>query len=214
MNQTRPIRVLIADDHTMVREALRAVLQPHCEVVAEAATAEETVAAALRTRPDVVLLDLAMPGTGGLAAAHHLRRRAPACKVIVLSQYDDEEYVIEALIEADAAGYLVKSDAAAELIKALNAVRAGKRYLSPAIAPIVLRRLKERGAPAPALTRREREVLRLIASGAAAKEIAARLGISPKTAQAHRENLKLKLKAGSTAAMVRWAIKHKLVRID
>lgn len=216
MTDTRPIRVLIADDHTMVREALRAVLAPQCEVVAEAATAEEAVAAALRTRPDVVLLDLAMPGTGGLAAAHHLRRRAPACKVIVLSQYDDEEYVMEALIEAGAAGYLLKSDAAAELLEALKAVRAGKRYLSPAIAPIVLRRLKERSAAAPAaaLTRREREVLRLIAGGAASKEIAARLGISPKTAQAHRENLKLKLKAGSTAAMVRWAIKHKLVRID
>jgi DNA-binding NarL/FixJ family response regulator len=157
-----------------------------------------------------------MPGIGGLAAAHHLAKTAPAAKVLVLSQYSDEEYVVEALAEAGVAGYLVKTDAAAELSNAVRTVAAGKRYLSPAVAPIVLSRMNRPSAAdkGAQLTRREREVLKLIAEGAAAKEIARRLGISPKTAEAHRENLKNKLGLRSTAAMVRYAIKHKLIRED
>lgn len=223
MTQSGRIRVLLADDHRMVREALRAVIEPHCEVVGEAADGEQALELAARTHPDVIVLDVAMPGIGGLAAAHQLRRKSPASKVLVLSQYDDDEYVVEALVEANAAGYVLKGDAAAELLAAVRAVHAGKRYLSPAIAPVVLRRLAARGGAAQAsaragrvdgLTRREREVLKLIAEGAGAKAIAARLGISPRTAQVHRENLKYKLKADSTAAMVRYAIKHKLIRVD
>jgi DNA-binding NarL/FixJ family response regulator len=211
------IKVLLADDHRMLREALRMVLEPACAVVGEAATGEEAVALAARTRPNVVVMDIAMPGTGGLAAAHRIARQNPSVRILVLSQYQDEEYVIEALAEAHVAGYLLKSDAAAELASAVRAVHQGKRYLSPSIAPIVLARLSRRGASSPAetqLTRREREVLRLIAEGRTGKEIAAGLGISPKTAQAHRESLKLKLNVRSTAELVRCAIKRKLVRID
>ncbi len=210
------IKVLLADDHRLVREGLRALLEAECEIVGEAASGEETLAMAAKTRPQVVVLDIQMPGIGGLAAAHRLARSAPPVKVLVLSQYSDEEYVVEARSEAGVAGYLVKTDAAAELLYAVRSVAAGKRYLSPSVAPIVLGRMNRPAASdqGATLTRREREVLRLIAEGAAAKEIARRLGISPKTAEAHRENLKRKLDVRSTAAMVRWAIRHKLIRDD
>ncbi len=214
------ISVLIADDHRLFREALRVVLERECDVVGEAASGEEAIELAARTRPNIVLLDVGMPGVGGLNAAHRLAREAPSSKVVILSQHDDEEYVIEAMIDAGAAGYLVKTDAAAELLSALRAVAAGRRYLSAAVAPAVLARLKNTriatagGEMRVKLTRREREVLSLIGEGATSKDIAARLGISPKTAQVHRDNLKQKIKAKSTAAMVRYAIKHKLIRAD
>ncbi len=216
------IRVLIADDHRLFREALRTVLERECDVVGEAASGEEAVALVGRIRPDIVLLDVGMPGVGGLNAAHRLAKQTPSSKVVILSQHEDEEYVIEAMVEAGAAGYLVKTDAAAELLSALRAVAAGRSYLSAAVAPAVLARLKNtRGASGAAagvavvkLTRREREVLSLIGEGATSKDIAARLGISPKTAQVHRDNLKQKLKAKSTAAIIRYAIKHKLIRAE
>ena len=161
------IRVLIADDHRLFREALRTVLERECDVVGEAASGEEAVALAARIRPDIVLLDVGMPGVGGLNAAHRLAKQSPSAKVVILSQHEDEEYVIEAMVEAGAAGYLVKTDAAAELLSALRAVAAGRSYLSAAVAPAVLARLKStRGAstasgavPAAVvvkLTRRER----------------------------------------------------------
>ncbi len=211
------IRVLLADDHRMVREALRMMLEAECEIVGEAASGEEALALAAATRPHVVLLDIGMPGMGGLAAAHRIARQTPAARVLVLSQYADEEYVIEALSAAKVAGYLLKSDGAAELLNAIRAVHGGKRYLSPSVAPIVLGRLGRPFKNEPGsdmLSRREREVLKLIAEGSTTKEVAARLGISPKTAQAHRENLKEKLNLHSTAAMVCYAVKHKLVRVD
>lgn len=214
------IRVLLADDHRLFREALRTVLERECEVVGEAASGEEAVALAARTHPDIVLLDVGMPGVGGLNAAHRLGRESPNSKVVILSQHDDEEYVIEAMVDAGAAGYLVKTDAASELLSALRAVATGRRYLSATVAPAVLARLKNTsgetraGGATVKLTRREREVLSLIGEGATSKDIAARLGISPKTAQVHRDNLKQKLKAKSTAAIVRYAIKHKLIRAE
>jgi two-component system response regulator NreC len=151
-------------------------------------------------------------------AARRIAKDIPACKVLVLSQFEDEEYVLEALGEAGCAGYVVKTEAVAELLTAVRAVHAGRRYLSPAVAPIVLARLRK-GAPPTAslhssLTRREREVLTLISEGATTKEVAKRLGISVKTAQVHRDYLKQKLDLRSTAAMVRYAIKHKLVRLE
>jgi two-component system response regulator NreC len=212
------IRVLIADDHRIFREALRMVLGAECEVVGEAASGETAVELTVQLKPDVIVMDLAMAGIGGLAAAHRIRKEAPACKVLVLSQYDDEEYVIEALTEARAAGYLVKTDAASELLAAVRTVHSGRRYVSSAVTPVVLARIGKAGESAaangPHLTHREREVLKLIGEGATAKEIAARLRISPKTAQVHRENVKQKLDLRSTAAMVRYAIKHKIIRLD
>jgi DNA-binding NarL/FixJ family response regulator len=213
MNEIKRLRVLIADDHRMLREALRLVLEPECEIVGEAASGEDAVAIALKSRPDVVVLDLSMPGIGGLDAAHQLAKRAPTSKVLILSQYEDDEYVIEALSEAHVAGYLTKADAASELLQAVRAVHAGKRYLSASVMPAVLNRLKPSGKPAAiALTRRERQVLKLVGEGATSKTIASQLGISPKTAQIHRANLMAKLGVHSTAGVVHYAIKHKLVR--
>jgi len=217
MEDQRRIRVLIVDDHRIMRDALRMLLASECEVVAEAADGEQAVAIAARLKPQVVVMDLGMRGIGGLSAAHRISKESRACKVLVLSEHDEEEYVLEALGEAGCAGYVVKTDAAAELLSAVRAVHAGRRYISPTIAPIVLARLRN-GAPVNAShatpTRREREVLKLIGEGATTKEIAQRLGISVKTAQAHRDNLKQKLDLRSTAAIVRYAIKHKLIRVD
>jgi DNA-binding NarL/FixJ family response regulator len=212
------IRVLLADDHRILREALRSLLATECEVVAEAADGEQAVAIAARLKPNVVVMDIGMPGIGGLAAARRIAKEAPLSKVLMLSQYEDEEYVLEALGEAGAAGYVVKTDAAAELLSAVRAVHSGRQYLSPTIAPIVLARLRNGSSPkavrAAIPTRREREVLKLIGEGATTKEVANRLGISVKTAQVHRDNLKQKLELHSTAAIVRYAIKHKMIRID
>ena len=212
------IRVLLVDDHRILREALRMVLDAECDVIGEASNGEQAVAMAARLKPHVVVMDIGMEGIGGLSAAHRIRKDVPACKVLVLSQYDDEEYVIEALTEAGAAGYVVKTDAAAELVSAVRAVHSGRQYLSPSIAPIVLaqlrRQVRANGTAPRRLTHREREVLKLIGEGATTKEVAQRLGISAKTAQVHRENIKQKLDLRSTAAMVRYAIKHKLIRID
>src|SRR5437899_4458051 len=127
-----PIRVLLADDHRVLREALKLLLEKDgCEIVGEAATGEEALSMASRLHPQVIVMDLEMPGMGGLAITHRIAKMSPAPHVLILSAYDDEEYVIEALTRAGAAGYLVKSDAAAELLNAVHAVSAGKRYLSP-----------------------------------------------------------------------------------
>jgi DNA-binding NarL/FixJ family response regulator len=212
------IRVLLADDHRILREALRMVLAPSRDVVGEASTGEQAVEFAAQLKPQVVVMDIGMPGIGGIAAAHRIRKQTPACKVLVLSQYDDQEYVLEALAGAGAAGYLLKTDAADELLSAVRAVCAGKQYISSSIAPIVLAQLRNPArngeSGTPRLTRREHEVLKLIGEGSTTKDVARQLGISAKTAQVHRENLRQKLDLRSTAAMVRYAIKHKVIRID
>ncbi len=214
------IQVVLADDHRMFRDPLRLLLERggECEVVGEAASGEEAVALTAKLHPQVTILDIGMPGMGGIAAAHRIAKASPASKVLMLSQYDDEEYVLEALTEAGAAGYLLKTDAPEELLDAVRAVHAGKSYLSPSIAPILLSRItRPRTAKHSnkfTLTRREREVLKLIGDGATSKDIALKLDISPKTAQVHRDNLKQKLNLRSTAEMVRYAIKHKIVKLD
>ncbi len=218
MTSSEKVRVMLVDDHGIMRASLRALLEKNGhEVVAEAATGEEALALASKLRPPVVLMDLEMPGTGGLAAIHRLSKLSPGSKVLILSAHDDEEYVLEAMTIGGVAGYLVKGDAPEELLGALRAVSSGKRYLSPSITPIVLGRLNQTRPGRinnSALTRREREVMRLIGEGSSAKDIAHTLGISPKTAQVHRDNLKHKLGLRTTADMVRWAIKHKIVRLN
>ena len=214
------IQVVLADDHRMLREPLRLLLERggECEVIGEAASGEEAVALAAKIHPHVIILDIGMPGMGGIAAAHRIAKVSPTSRVLMLSQYDDEEYVLETLTEAGAAGYLLKTDAPEELLNAVRAVHGGKSYLSPSIAPILLSRItRPRAAKHSnkvALTRREREVLKLVGDGATSKDIALKLDISPKTAQVHRDNLKQKLNLRSTAEMVRYAIKHKIVKLD
>jgi DNA-binding NarL/FixJ family response regulator len=220
VNKTEPvIRVLLADDHRVLLGSLRALLERHgFEIVGEATTGEQALAVAAKVHPQVIVMDLEMPGTGGLAAAHRMKQMAPTAKVLILSAHDDESDVLEALNDAGVAGYLVKSDAPEELVAAVRAVASGKRYLSSAVAPILLSQFKNprpRGAGSEnRLTLREREVLRLLTNGATSKDIAQSLGISPKTAQAHRENIKDKLGLRSTAELVRYALKHRIVKAD
>jgi DNA-binding NarL/FixJ family response regulator len=210
------IRVMIADDHPIFRESLRLLLEKGgCEIVAEVGTGEEAIIAAQRHKPRVALIDLEMPGIGGLAAARRIGKMVPATRVLMLSAHDDEEPVLEALTQAGAAGYILKSDAPTELLEGVRATSAGRRYLSPSVAPILLSRIQNpRGTAGPELTAREREVLRLVGQGATSKDIAQRLRISPKTAQAHRDNLKQKLNLRSTAEMVHYAIKHKILKLN
>jgi DNA-binding NarL/FixJ family response regulator len=200
----------------MFRDLLRSALAEECDIVGEAEDGETALALALRTKPHVILLDIIMPGIGGLGVAHELARKVPGAKVIVLSQYDDKEYVMEALREARAAGYILKTDGADQILPAIRAVHAGSPFVSPSITPIVLHEMNHPSSTGghEGLTKREREVLRLIAEGSTIKDIAARLNISPKTAQVHRDNLKQKLNLRSTAAIVRYAIARKMVRID
>jgi DNA-binding NarL/FixJ family response regulator len=220
VNKTEPvIRVLLADDHRVLLGSLRALLERHgFEIVGEATTGEQALAVAAKVHPQVIVMDLEMPGTGGLAAAHRMKQMAPMAKVLILSAHDDESDVLEALNDAGVAGYLVKSDAPEELVAAVRAVASGKRYLSSAVAPILLSQFKNprrRGAGSEnRLTLREREVLRLLTNGATSKDIAQSLGISPKTAQAHRENIKDKLGLRSTAELVRYALKHRIIKAD
>jgi DNA-binding NarL/FixJ family response regulator len=215
---SNPIRVMLADDHRVLRDSLRLLLEKNgCEVVGEAATGEEALALAAKVRAQVLIMDLEMPGVGGLAITYRIAKLSSPPSVLILSAYSDEDYVVEALTRAGAAGYLVKSDGTDELINAVRAVNAGKRYLSPSVAPILLGRLQSPNPSRPALdplTRREREVLRLLGQGATSKEIAERLGISPKTAQVHRENIKQKLNLRTTADLVRYAIRHRIVNPD
>ena len=213
-----PIRVMLADDHRVLRESVKLFLEKNGgEVVGEAGTGEEALALAAKVRPQVIVMDLEMPGVGGLAVTHRITKLSPSPHVLILSAYDDEDYVIEALTQAGAAGYLLKSDGLDELLNAIQAIKSGKRYLSPSVAPILLERLQSSDPSRTAfdlLTQREREVLRLIGQGATSKEVAERLGISPKPAQVHRENLKQKLALHTTADLVRYAIKHRMVKAD
>ncbi len=219
MSDEEKIRVLIADDHRVLLGSLRALLERNgFAVIGEATTGEAAVELAMKTRPQVIVMDLEMPGTGGLAAAHRLRKTLPSAKVLILSAHEDDEQVLEALSEAGVAGYLVKSDAPEELLNAVRTVHGGRRYVSPSVAPIVIAQLRNPhrayARAGPPLSKREREVLRLVGQGATSKDIAQRLGISPKTAQVHRENIKDKLSLRTTADMVRYAIKHKIVQLD
>ncbi|MDX2194396.1 MAG: response regulator transcription factor [Gemmatimonadales bacterium] len=212
-----PLRILIADDHALVREGIRRVLaeEPGYEVVAEAATGTEAVALAEATRPDVAVLDISMPGESGLVAAGRIRQRVPSTRVLILSMYENAEYLLEAM-RAGAHGYLLKDSAATELRDAIRAVQAGDTYFSPAVARqlgTATRQQAEREHQKAALdlvSPREREVLLGVAEGLTNKEIAARLGISHRTVETHRESLMQKLGIRTVAGLTRLAIEQGL----
>jgi DNA-binding NarL/FixJ family response regulator len=212
-----PIRVLVADDHAIVRTGIRHVLEsePGFAVVGEASTGTEALELADALQPDVVVLDISMPGTSGIQVAAELRRRAPATHVLVLSMHDNTEYVLESL-RAGAHGYLLKDTAATDLRGAIRAVRRGESYFSPAIAGKLSAVF--RGDPAASeartltlLTGRERQVLVGVAQGHTNREIAAQLGISPRTVETHRENLMKKLGVRTVAGLTRLALEAGLV---
>ncbi|MGE0680167.1 MAG: response regulator [Candidatus Binatia bacterium] len=222
----KPIRILLADDHTLVRAGIRALLQgmPDVEVVAESGDGQEALRLAHQHQPDVVLMDIAMTNLNGIEAAARVRKEIPDVHVIMLSMHANEEYVMRAL-QAGVAGYLLKDSAATELELAVKAVARGETYLSPAVSTHVIsymRRVKEREAaepqaasyPADDLTPRQREILQLIAEGKTTKDIAALLHLSVKTVETHRAQLMDRLDIHDIAGLVRHAIRIGLVSVE
>lgn len=213
MSEEAPIRVVVADDHSVVREGIRTVLasDPRFAVVGEAADGDEALAMVDEIEPDVVLLDITMPGTTGLEVASQLREVGTPIRILILSMHDRPEYVLEA-VRAGAHGYLLKDTGPRELRDAVRAVYDGETYFSPAVAERLTAALRGeleregRQGLLQSLTQREREVLRLIADGRTNKEIAAALGISPRTVESHRESLTRKLRIRSIAGLTRFAI--------
>ena len=207
------VSVLLVDDHVVVRQGLRALLEAEGDmtVVGEAENGREAVALAKKTLPDVVLMDVAMPGMNGLEATRQIVRNIPSTKVLVLTSYGDDDYVTQ-LMEAGATGYLVKQTAAADLLKAIRQVRKGTAFFSPTIA----KRLQQQdhqvfvvgqpGRKAVNLTSREAEVLQLVAEGFANKQIAVELSISIKTVEKHRQQAMNKLNIHDVAGLTRYAI--------
>ena len=216
MGNLGQVRVLIADDHTLVRESLVGLLQGDAGimVVAQAADGVETVEKALATRPDVVITDLSMPRLGGLEVVRRLREALPDTKVLVLTMHKEDEYVLQA-VRAGASGYLVKDSAASELLAAVRSLHAGRGYFGPQAAMTLAEQLQhpERALDDPygRLTTREREVFHLLAEGLTTKEIARRLDISVKTAENHRGRVLDKLGTRNTAELVRYALRKGLL---
>ena len=205
------LRILLADDHVMVRQGLKALLErERYSVIGEASDGREAVKLAAELRPDLILLDLAMPLLNGMEATREILKNRPDSKVVLLTMIAEDRYVLEA-IRCGAVGYVVKTRASGELLQAVKEVMRGHVYLSPGIARAVVSAYlsKDEGPPDP-LTSRERQVLQLIAEGKTTKEAASILEISVKTAESHRTRLMQKLDIHETAGLVRYAIRRGL----
>jgi len=213
-----PVRVLLADDHTLVRAGLRKLLElmPNFEVVGEAGDGLELLALADKLQPNLVLMDIAMPGLNGIEATARLLKTWPGIRVLILSMHQNEEYVRRALRNG-AVAYLLKDAAPMELELALNAVLRGETYLSPAVSKGVVNdyvlRLRGEDLAADPLSPRQREVLQLIAEGQSSKEIARRLDLSVKTVDTHRSQLMRQLDIHEVAGLVRYAMRIGLVSL-
>lgn len=210
------LRVLIADDHTLVRESLVSLLQSggDVQVVAQAADGAETLEKAIATRPDVVVTDLSMPGLGGIEVVRRLHEALPATRVLVLTMHQEDEYVLQA-VRAGASGYLVKDSAAAELLAAVRSLQAGRGYFGPQASRALAEQMQNPDRtvddPYGRLTAREREVFHLVVEGLTTKEIARRLDISVKTAENHRARVIAKVGVRNTAELVRYALRRGLL---
>jgi two-component system, NarL family, response regulator NreC len=210
------IRVLVADDHTLVRESLVNVLDASglCTVVAQAADGLAAVEKALQVRPDVAIVDISMPGLNGIEVVRRLHAELPETRTLVLTMHEDEEYVLH-VVRAGAAGYLLKDSPISELIKAVQQLHAGRAHFGAAAARVLANQVQKpegaAGDPYGRLTPREREVFHMIVEGRTSKEIAAKLGISTKTAENHRANVLDKLDARNTADVVRYAVRRGLL---
>ncbi len=215
--ETRVLRLLVAEDHALVREGTRNILnaEPDMEVVGEAADGEEAVSLATSLRPDVAILDIEMPNMDGIQAAREIRAALPGTAVLMLTAYDDDAYVV-GVLEAGAAGYVLKNAPSSALLGAVRALAAGESVLDPAIqrrvVGILARRKKE--ASQEQLSERELEVLRRAAQGLANKEIAAVMGLSPRTVQSHLRHIMNKLGVASRVEAVVLAIRSGWIRLD
>ena len=213
------IRILIVDDHAILREGVRALLQlhPDLEVVGEGVDGQDAIAKVEALDPDVLLMDIAMPGLGGIEAAIELKKLGKRVRILILSQYEDREYV-RRLLKAGVSGYVLKKSAGAELANAIRAVHKGGLVLDPEVA----RTAMQEGGPASpgqsdpyeSLTDREKQVLKLVAEGRSNKEVADVLGISVKTAMSHREHVMEKLGVHNRTELVRFAIRKGVIRVD
>jgi DNA-binding NarL/FixJ family response regulator len=209
------IRVLLADDHTIFREGLKSLLEAECDisVIGEAATGRETVELAVRSKPDIIVMDIGMPEGTGIDATHRIRKSLPSCRVIVLSMYDDRTHVRLA-VDAGVRGYLIKQTAAVDLIKAIHEVARGNAFFSPAISTILLDS-GQQGSPIKSiqnLTEREEEILKLVAMGKTTPDIGYQLCISTKTVEKHRQQMMDKLGIHDIAGLTRFALSRGLIK--
>ncbi|MFJ8579646.1 response regulator [Micromonospora sp. NPDC093277] len=217
MGEVRPVRILLADDHALVRRGVRLILdnEPDLTVVAETADGAEAIARARDERPDLAILDIAMPRLTGLQAARELSRLLPDMRILILTMYDNEQYFFEAL-RAGASGYVLKSVADRDLVEACRAAVRGEPFLYPGAVNALIRNYLERVAkgedqPGRAITDREEEVLKLVAEGHSSKQIADLLFISLKTVERHRANLLQKLGLRDRLELTRYAIRAGLI---
>ena len=214
----KPLRIVLADDHTLVRQGVRKILedQENWMVVAEAQDGRELVKKTLEMQPEMVVVDVAMPLLNGIEATRQILRKLPTTKVLMLSMHADEAYIIQSL-EAGARGYLLKDSADSDLVRAVTAVVEGKSFFSPSVAAIMLddyvKHLAEKGIADrySSLTEREREVFQLVAEGRTNKEVADLLCISVATAETHRAHILQKLDLHSTAELVLYAVRRGVI---
>lgn len=208
-----PVRIVLADDHVIVRQGLRSVLERNgFEVVGEAGDGQEAIRLVEKLRPAVAVLDVSMPLLNGIDAAREISKVSSQTKTVLLTMLTDDQYVLESL-RAGVKGYVLKSNSAEELIKAIREVCKGEVYLTPAASSAVVQAyITMSKASLPELTDREREVLQLVAEGKTSKEIAGTLGIGVKTAESHRAHIMEKLAIHDIAGLVRYAIRHGMVQ--
>lgn len=213
------VRILIADDHAVLRSGLRVLLelQGEFEVIGEAANGEEALKQIHELSPDIVLMDLAMPGMDGLTAMRRINEQYPETKVLILTQHDDRAYLLPVL-QAGASGYILKSMSAEGLILAIRDVKEGKFSLDPSVTGALVEEYRERAKsrtddPYDTLTCREKEVLRLSASGYTGREIAEKLVLSSKTVDSYRDRLMVKLGLGSRSELVEYALKKGILTV-
>lgn len=215
-----PLSIILADDHSLVRAGIRTLLEklPGVTIVAESGDGRETLALVHQHSPDIVIMDITMPGLNGLDATARILRECPRTKVLILSMHTGEDYVLQAL-RAGATGYLLKDAATAELRLALEAVQRGETYLSPTISKEVLARHRQlandpKADTTKTLTPRMREIVQLIAEGRSTKEIAFLLNLSVKTIETHRMHLMARLDLHDVAGVVRYALRTGLISAE
>ncbi len=214
------IKVLVADDHTILRQGIKSLLanEEEIEVIGEAKNGREALTIIEETLPDVILMDIAMPGLNGLEATRRIKKRFPRMKVLVLTMYTNEEYIFQ-ILNAGANGYLVKETAFQDLISAIKAVYKNEAFMSPSISKKVINSYIKRAQNdeqeiCEILTTREREILQLIAEGNSSKKIAELLFISPKTVETHRTHIMDKLNIHNRTGLVKYAIRKGIVDVD
>lgn len=210
------IRVLVVDDHAIVREGVCALLErePDIEVVGSAGSGEEAIELTRRTSPDVVVMDLGLPGISGVEATRKVKERSPDVQVLALTMYADDQYLL-GMLDAGAAGYLLKQSMANELVQAVKSVSCGQCFLQPSAARIVvesLRRPQQHSALGYTLTNREKEILGLIGQGCTSKEIARKLFLSPKTVENYRARILEKMQVRNCSEAVSIAIAHRIIQ--